>query len=57
MENKCVVYGCKSGYLSSASAEEKVSSFTFFPFEKPDLLSNWIISLHIDQIGHQQNSQ
>ena len=43
MVNKCVVvvYGCKSGYLSSASAEEKVSFFAFL-FEKPDLLSNQI---------------
>ena len=56
MGNKCVVYGCKSGYLSSASAEEKVSSFTF-RFEKPDLLSKWVINLQIDQIGHQQNIQ
>ena len=41
MVNKCVVvvYGCKSGYLSSASAEKKVSFFTF-PFEKPDLGTN-----------------
>ena len=54
MENKCVVHGHKPGYLSSASAEEKVSSFTF-PFDKPDLLSNWITNLQIDRIGQQQN--
>ena len=51
MENKCVVYGCKPGYLSSASAEEKVSSFTF-RFEKLGFLSNWMINLQIDLIGH-----
>ena len=41
MVNISVVYGCRSGYFSSASAEEKVSFFTF-PLEKPDLLSKWI---------------
>ena len=56
MENKCLVYGCKPGYLLSASAEEKVFSFAF-PFQKPDFLLNRIISLQIDRIGHQQNIQ
>ena len=56
MENKRLVYGCKPGYLSSAFAEEKVSSFAF-PFEKPDFLLHWIINLQIDRIGHQQNIQ
>ena len=40
MVNKCVVYGCKSGYVSK-SEREKVSSFSF-PLNKPDLLSKWI---------------
>ena len=39
MVNKCVVYGCKSGYLSSTS--EKVSTFTF-PFDKPIVLTGWV---------------
>ena len=41
MVNKCVIYGCKSGYVTKAEKENKVSSF-FFPFHKPDLLSKWI---------------
>ena len=37
MVNKCVVFGCKSGYDSQ---KEKVSGFSF-PFTKPDLLEKW----------------
>ena len=39
MVNKCVVFGCKSGYLSCQ--EKNVSTFSF-PLEKPKLLRNWI---------------
>ena len=36
--NKCVVYGCKSGYYTK---HEKVHGF-YFPFNKPDLLAKLI---------------
>ena len=39
MVNKCVVYGCKSGYVSEKS-ENPVSTFRF-PLDKPDLLQKW----------------
>ena len=38
MVNKCVVFGCNSGYSTS---KENVSSFRF-PAEKPELLQKWI---------------
>nr|XP_009861104.1 THAP domain-containing protein 1-like [Ciona intestinalis] len=38
MVNKCAAYGCKSGY---ASNPEKLSAFAF-PFDKPELLRQWI---------------
>ena len=38
MVNKCVIFGCKSGYDNQ---HEKVSGFSF-PFTKPDLLKKWI---------------
>ena len=37
MVNKCVVFGCKSGY----TAKGGISSFRF-PFRKPDLLNKWV---------------
>ena len=39
MVNKCVVFGCKSGYDNNQ--QEKVSGFSF-PFNKPDLLEKWV---------------
>ena len=39
MVNKCVVYGCKSGYVSEKS-DNPVSTFRF-PLDKPDLLQKW----------------
>ena len=39
MVNKCVVYGCKSGYVSE-KRENPVSTFRF-PLDKPDLLQKW----------------
>ena len=47
MVNKCVVFGCKSGYLSKS--ENFVSLFRF-PLDKADLLQKWK-NLLIDQIG------
>ena len=38
MVNKCVIYGCKSGYDNQ---KEKVSGFSF-PFNKPNLLEKWV---------------
>ena len=38
MVNKCVVFGCASGYKSSG---EKVSTFEF-PFKNLELLKKWI---------------
>ena len=38
MVNKCVAFGCKSGY---ATCTEKVSLFTF-PLHKPDLNEHWV---------------
>lgn len=38
MVNKCCIFGCKSGYLTT---EEKVSSF-HFPLENKDLNGKWI---------------
>ena len=38
MVNKCVVFGCKSGYDNQ---QEKVSDFSF-PFNEPDLLEKWV---------------
>ena len=38
MVNKCVVFGCNSGY---STCKENVSSFRF-PAEKPELLQKWI---------------
>ena len=42
MVNKCVVFGCKTGYETCVEAsEEKISTFKF-PLEKTDLLQQWI---------------
>ena len=38
MVNKCVIYGCKSGYDNQ---KEKVFGISF-PFNKPDLLEKWM---------------
>ena len=38
MVNKCVVFGCKSGYVSQ---QDKVPGFSF-PLSTPDLLEKWI---------------
>ena len=38
MVNKCVIFGCKSGYDNQ---HEKVSTFSF-PFNRPDLLEKWV---------------
>ena len=38
MVNKCVVFGCTSGYLSNA--DKKIPAFTF-PHGKPELLEKW----------------
>ena len=38
MVNKCVVFGCNSGY---STCKENVSSFRF-PAENPELLQKWI---------------
>ena len=37
MVNKCVIYGCKSGYKGNANS---FPSF-HFPFQKVDLLAKW----------------
>ena len=37
MVNKCVVYGCKSGYKTT---KDKISSF-HFPFKNQELLKRW----------------
>ena len=39
--NKCLVFGCNSGYQSSSKVNGNLVSF-FFPFNKPDLLQDWI---------------
>lgn len=38
MVNKCVVFGCKSGYVSTST--DNIPSFRF-PFEKKDLFEKW----------------
>lgn len=38
MVNKCSIFGCKSGYLTT---KKRVSAF-HFPFEKSDLLEKWV---------------
>ena len=45
MVNKCVVFGCNSGYLTS---KETVSSFQF-PLDKPNLLQKWIQFVNRDK--------
>ena len=40
MVNKCVAYGCKTGYLSTRKDNQNVVSFRF-PLDKPELLEQW----------------
>ena len=41
MVNKCVVFGCKSGYVCKSVKETKVFLFSF-PLNNPELLKKWI---------------
>ena len=41
MVNKCVAFGCNSGYKSSSKSDGTISSF-HFPLDKPELLQDWI---------------
>jgi len=54
MVNKCVVYGCKSGYSTDKSA---IALSTFrFPLSKPDLLGKWVQFVHRSDWSVSKNS-
>ena len=40
MVNKCVAYGCKTGYESTSKNKQSIASF-HFPLNKTELLDQW----------------